>query len=155
MPHGVPRHGCIGPGSLMAQRLQGTPHGLAACQQEYTCAPVHSRKKRVTFYRAEDCGVPSKSLDGHPSQARRNSAEPGSPAYQRARGPESCPAGALQLKLNSHQCPAWNVLSPNSGLPSSQPLSPWQHPGFPGRDRASLWWHKAPLRGGGCSPRNL
>lgn len=46
---------------------------------------------------------------------------------------------------------------PGRGPPSSwPPLSPWQHPGFSVRDRASLWWHKAPLRGsGGTAPRSL
>lgn len=52
-----------------------------------------------------------------------------------------------------------NALSPHQdgGPPSSwPPLSPWQHPGFSVRDRASLWWHKAPLRGsGGAAPRSL
>lgn len=66
-----------------------------------------------------------------------------------SRGPVDC----------VHQCPLPRTHFPPKMLDPyfpDPPMLPWQHPSFSERDRASLWWHKAPLRGsGGSAPGSL
>lgn len=88
--------------------------------------------------------------------------EPSScPTARRSVRPQGAQRGAAgQLSVQAEGCgpcapvpSAGNTPSPpRRRTPSSQaPMSPWQHPSFPERHRASLWWHKGPLRGGGAS----